>query len=311
MFHKNDRSREIKFYFIVEFDNTELFNPSNAQFMPIQAQYPSPPATAAISTLRFDGSIKGYSDPYLSEFVLSSATLNGLELYLVAGNTKHYFRSGNGAQPLLGDSVLFENFMAAMNNAVAFIDTDRFFGAENESRKTVSLTAKNYKNWLHNLSLDLIHHDLYLKYIDFVKRHHTIFGLFRNFTPSFATDDKGQVELIISNGSERLPIDSYGTGVQQLLYLLALLFSTKSRIVLIEELELNLSPKSQKKLFQLIRNLIAEGVIDQVIFTTHSPYFRFTTDFSFYEVTMNVDRISSVGNVAAVRPGFFANNRLA
>ncbi len=308
IFHKNERSREIKFYFIIEFSNQELFSPSFAQSASVQAEYPS--VTAGVSILRFDGVIKSYSDPYLSELVLKKVELNGRELYLDDGTAKYYFRSGVPVQALLGDSLLFESFMSILNSVVSFIDTDRFLSEEKENRKSIRLTAKNYKNWLHNLSLDVIHHDLYLKYIDFVKRHHSIFGLFRNFAPSFATNDHGQVELIVYNGNQRLPIDSYGTGIQQLLYLLALLFSTKARIVLIEELELNLSPKSQKKLFQLVRNLINEGVIDQVIFTTHSPYFKFTTDFSFYEVNMNVDKISTVENVAAVRPSFFNNGRL-
>lgn len=309
LFHKNERTREIKYYFIIELANTELFKPGFPQSAAVQAEYPS--ATQNISVLRFDGIIKSYSDPYLSEIILKKAELNGRELYLDTGTAKHYFRSGAATQAFLGDTLLFENLISILNNTVSFIDTDRFFSDEKEDRKSIKLTAKNYKNWLHNLSLDVIHHDTYLKYIDFVKRHHAIFGLFRNFTPSFATGDDGQVELIISNGSERLPIDSYGTGVQQLLFLLALLFSTNSKIVLIEELELNLSPKSQKKVFQLVRNLIGEGVIDQVLFTTHSPYFRFTTDFSFYEVSMNVERVSKVENVPSVRHGFFTNNRLA
>ena len=117
-----------------------------------------------------------------------------------------------------------------------------------------------------------------------------------------------ELEIMLNNGSERLPIDSFGTGVSQLLYLLTQLFFTNSRIILIEELELNLSNKTQREFFKVLRELINKKVIDQVFFTTHSKAFNFRNDFSVYEVDISNNGVSSVKHMTnGPRKNFFVS----
>ena len=71
-----------------------------------------------------------------------------------------------------------------------------------------------------------------------------------------------------------LPIGRRGSGVQQILTILSYITQANSPIVGIEELEINLSPKTQKLVVTSLLELInsRSSVVRQIIFTTHSPH---------------------------------------
>ncbi len=307
IFHKNDRNLTIKFNFLISVSHQEL---QNTGFQALNILVEEYGVAANDSNLKFVGEIKSLGDFSTSEIRLINVKLNEREMFLDDGQTKHYFRSGQGQQALLTQSLQFENFMSLLNGIVLFLDTDRFLAMEHENAIITRLTAKNFKNWFHNLSLDPLNHKKYSKFLAFVREQENFGPFFTKFNPSFSRHGQN-IEVMISIEGENYPLESYGTGIQQMLFLLAIIFESRARIILIEELELNLSPKAQKNLFQALRQLISNGHIDQVIFTTHSSYFKFTTDFCFYEVTLNRARVTRVEKVRAVRRNFFLNNPIA
>ena len=79
---------------------------------------------------------------------------------------------------------------------------------------------------------------------------------------------------------------------------------SNSKVVLIEELEMNFSPKYQQELLGILKALMEKGKIDQVFFTTHSKYFSSRSDFSIYEVKMT-EGVSTAVKVTSKRKDFF------
>ncbi len=67
-----------------------------------------------------------------------------------------------------------------------------------------------------------------------------------------------ELEIYVKNDAGvKLPIGRKGTGVQQILIILAYLASSNATILGIEEMEINLSPHSQMEIYQTIIDLIS------------------------------------------------------
>jgi hypothetical protein len=76
------------------------------------------------------------------------------------------------------------------------------------------------------------------------------------------------------NGLE-LDLEERGTGIQQLLTLLALALCHRGRILAVEEPEMNLSEPNQRLLWKKLREFTGEtGPMDQVFVTSHSRVFE-------------------------------------
>jgi len=312
IFHNNIRTNPIEFqchFLIGHQEITESgFDKTEELFM----EYPSELGDESVLVIK--GNISNFGDPFTSSVILLEVKLNGRELFLNDGTTKHHFRSGAATQSMYNDSLIFQNFMNILNNQFYFLDTDRFFVKEVDGQSTAKLTHRNFKNWLHNLSLDAVNRHKYENFINFIKQQPFSTTAFetkplRYFNPSYAKFGD-EIQVLLECNRQKLPLDSFGTGIQQILAILALIFETSSKILLIEEVELNLSPKTQKLFFRILRNVISSGKLDQMFFTTHSPYFNFVTDFSLYEVSISQLGVSSIANSPATRRSFFANPRL-
>ncbi|NNB98971.1 AAA family ATPase [Corallococcus exiguus] len=76
------------------------------------------------------------------------------------------------------------------------------------------------------------------------------------------------------NGTE-LQLEERGSGIQQLLTLLALSICHRGRILAVEEPEMNLSEPNQRLLWKRLREFSSEsGPLDQVFLTSHSRVFE-------------------------------------
>lgn len=85
----------------------------------------------------------------------------------------------------------------------------------------------------------------------------------------------GRAYLAVQRGRLRTPIDSMGSGVQQIASLLARVLLANSAIVVLEEPELNLRYEMQIKLRDMLRNIVESGIGPrQIIVTSHSPAFE-------------------------------------
>lgn len=304
LFHNNERTLDIEFQVMLEFRTTEIKQLDNYEVLKGDLDINDKSFEILIQ-----GDIKSLVDPYDSEISVRSVLLNGKKIYSYFEGAPIYFEGAKGTS-LKNNSVSFENLMGLLNNCVLFLDHYRFLNNENEITSKTFLTPSNFKNWLHNLTLDPLSYSKYAKFIEFIKAN-SISGnsgkVLNNFEATYARKDD-EIDIFLKNGDERFPIANFGTGIMQILLLLSMIFETNAKIVLIEELELNLSPKSQQELLAILGKLIQSQMIDQVIFTSHSDTLINTKGLSVYEVLLSDTGVSEVSHKATPTPAFFNRN---
>lgn len=161
----------------------------------------------------------------------------------------------------------FEQLMTLLNDSFAVVSSRRYLTTEEDRKgEKCPLDPGYFKNWLHNLEMDRRTYTLFEE----IKR---LFGEspFTFGEVSFAREAKN-LEIMVDRAGLRLPIGRWGTGVQQILVLLANVFYNQGKMVGIEEMEINLSERSQNNFLGTLDELIKSGksAIRQVILSTHS-----------------------------------------
>lgn len=309
IFHHNIKDNSIEFSFIIDITDEELKAHNSELFSQLE-KFIKLKSNHKYYTLEINGSIINYGDKYDSNIELSTVKLNSGEIFVK--ETAQYFEKVDKNSDLSGSQEYFESLLSILEDNILFIDTDRFLRTENAELGKASLDASSYKTWLYNLSLDTFSYKRYNKIIEFIKQSSIAkkMPLLKSFNPSFAIDN-GRLELMLKNGDDRYPISSFGTSIQQFLFLITSLSQNTSRILLIEELELNLSPENQSEFLNLLNDMVSKGLISQIIFTTHSRYFSKRNDFSIYEVNyVEAEKRSTVKKVAAVSSSFYRSRTL-
>lgn len=305
IYHKNKRNIPIKFEISIEVDKKELGQSGLSTYDIFIKEFFKKNNSVIV---RIEGIIESSGDPYTSTIKLNEVKIAQQSIYEDTGKSKDYFR---GIKDLDGEAQVYRDFMGIFNSMIFFLDKDRFLVAESENVNIKELFPSTLKNWIHNLSLDAINYKKYEDFIEFVRKYGRL-EVLQTFSPTFSKDGQGRIDFLISNGSERLPINNFGTGVQQLLLILAMIFETKSKIILVEELELNLSPESQQLLLLILTQLINDKKIDQIILTSHSETLASTANIRTYEITM-ADGISCVKivlkNDGKLKTNFFQRNK--
>jgi energy-coupling factor transporter ATP-binding protein EcfA2 len=291
IFHKNNRTEDIEFEVLLAFNVSEISSLSNSKVILKDLG-----VVGKVYDLEIKGNIRSLVNAYDSEIILNSVFLNEKEIYSFKAGMPRYFQGTPAKSVLRTDSTSFENLMGLLNDCVLLLDYNRFLNQEDENSSATKLTPSSFKNWLHNLTLDPLKYSRYDEFLKFVKAN-SISGncgkVLHEFDPRYGRKDK-EIDVFLKTNSERLPINSFGTGIIQVLLLLSMIFETNSKIILIEELELNLSPKTQQEVLNILGNLIRNKVIDQVIFTSHSDMLCNTTGLSVYEVQLSSSGVSQV-----------------
>jgi len=72
--------------------------------------------------------------------------------------------------------------------------------------------------------------------------------------------------------AKEVPISCMSDGTLLVLGLLTVLHTTKSKLILLDDLEHGLHPKAQREIVPMIRELLAASPDLQIVATTHSPY---------------------------------------
>lgn len=166
---------------------------------------------------------------------------------------------------------VFEQLMSPLNDSFLRIPADRFIKKESENGnkdQETSLSAETFKNWLFSINLDRDKESIYQ---DVVKQFNS--QPFQKGRLSIARVKENDLEIFVEDQfGHKLPIGSKGTGVQQILIILAYLAQSKAFFVGIEEIEVNLSPQTQKSIFDTIIKLIQlpQVRVSQMFFITHS-----------------------------------------
>jgi len=232
-------------------------------------------------------------DNFNSKIMLESVKINDK----IAFNSNGHFKNVKSTSSLYENQEAVENLMKLMNNSVLLIDNDRYFKNEKEDKSVEVLNSKNLKNWMFNLSLDEFNRNTFADLISSMKEFR-ISG-----DKEYSDNEKSNplkdlkilfarlndhIEMVVDNEFIRQPLSNFGTGIQQIFYLLLKMFEANAKIVLIEEIELNLSPKYQIELMQFLNNQVVEKKrFDQIFFTTHSPLLCYRGDFNIIKASIN------------------------
>lgn len=267
-----------------------------------------------ISQIRLEGTIRS-TNATLSEISLERVNINKKRAYdsLEKDGRKRYFPL---SKDLKGQSDALYSLLTLFNDCVLFLDSNRYLTDENELQELPGLLrAQNAKSWLFNYYIDSQKYADYEKFIEFLRAYKSShleedeLNARRHWP--FSTKDVGfgrlgkNIEVMLRNPKGRFPLSSYGTGVQQIFYLLEKLFFAPAPIVLIEEIELNLSPAAQREFFSNLQRLLTAKYLDQVLFTTHSPYFIFRGDFRIFKAVLDKKGYTSISRKKTADGAFF------
>ncbi len=275
---------------------------------------------------------KDYSNIFINgQFVATNKTTSRIELKEVQMNNKVIFQEGDyfpGYNNLSQEQFYF--ILKELNDCVLFLDSNRI--PTNDSLNTKEMPNNEDINYSNYLKPDLFKDSLFSLYL---YEYENFMSLLSSIG-SFKVKDQGieilkqhllnsplekpeigftkfnnKYELMLKNGKgNRYPLINYGSGIQQLIYILINIFSSSSKIILIEELELNLSPLYQLELIKFINDEIDKATINQFFFTTHSKYFYDRTDLiTLFEVTINELGHSKIRKANKTRlNNYFKNN---
>ncbi len=296
LFKNNEWNTPINFEVDVEINGTMISGTLTPEIFGFFKAAFFPDANEFIMTIR--GNIKGIDD-FTSEIFTDSVVINGIEIYNL--EAKSYFPTIATLTASGYDTI--RSILNSLNNSVVFLDNNRYFSSEKEDGNIKDLEPSNFKNWMHNYSMDSYRYEDYRKLVsqigEFKPSGDDHFK--KNEVNSPISDmkfefgrDRNELKVLLTNGAKkRFPMENFGTGIQQIIFILAKIAEKKPKILLVEELELNLSPKYQLELVQhVLLNLIEKPDIslNQIFFTTHSPILCCRTNFVMYRVS-----ISNVG----------------
>ena len=207
-----------------------------------------------------------------AEMNLMKAELNQKQLYLGANPPEFLPDKIYGDLSVTDKRNIFDGIMYKLDNAFLRIPPDRFVSREKEASRDekVDLSAKTLKNWLFQSSHDQTGEKIVR---DVIQQFNS--KPFNHGNVSIVRTGKDEIEALIEgkNGL-KLPIGRRGSGVQQILTILAYISQANSPFVGIEELEINLSPETQGKLVTSLLELVnsKSGPVRQIFLTTHSPH---------------------------------------
>ena len=165
--------------------------------------------------------------------------------------------------------------MNLLADSFVLMPSDRYLTTEmtvesQTDEPSLVLSSKTFKQWLFRLSLSRSGHPTFEE----------IKAMFAK-TP-FSIGEIGfskelhEIEIMVQEPKLRLPIGRLGSGHQQFLYIIATLILNRGKMLGIEELEVNLSPKGQMMIFEKLKNHVHDSdLVSQVLITSHSDYFQY------------------------------------
>jgi AAA15 family ATPase/GTPase len=165
---------------------------------------------------------------------------------------------------------------------VLLIGVDRRISQE-EVESTRSIIPHSLMLQLYDLKddLDPESYQRWLLFVKTMKKFNDILGDDEGEFISIFDRNNNRANLVYQSTTYRTPVELLGSGIQQLIALVARLLVSDANIVLIEEPELNLRYTLQQRLREVFIDITANRVgPNQIIFSSHSPAFE-TGDY-FY-----------------------------
>lgn len=291
IFTNNDRSKPVEFEVVLDVSKERLASRDEHLAALIHGK------TAEIHSVKLLGTFKS------ENFYQTKMELN--EIHLDAW--KVFYRDASMQPRFLNDETgfrIYSGLLRSLAGSVAMIDSNR--SASGTSILPHDFNRTNLERNLLSLSLDAEQRQRYVTFLEFVKQFgQSLKGevdVFADFDIHFGQKDGISQIMITNTHGTSLPLGDLGTGITQILLILTQLFFHPARIVLLEELELNLSPQLQPTLLRYIQKLMSNKKIDQFICTTHSGHFVHWSDCSVYWVATSkgVSKLEK-GQLAAIK----------
>lgn len=184
-----------------------------------------------------------------------------------------------------GDRVkMFERLMEPLHDCVKVIPSNRYMVSHErfpDQAFNGILKPENFKTWLYFLSMDRTRYAKFKEIVDIFSAPPFDYGKI-----SFAKIDDA-LEIMVEKNGLRLPINRVGSGLKQILYLISCMIEAEGKILGVEELEINLSPKLQNQLVEKLRQYCLGKTprFHQLLLTTHSEKFSYIrSEMKSYQV---------------------------
>jgi AAA15 family ATPase/GTPase len=262
-FFNNDTKAPITFSIDIEVLKSELT---------IDTEIKSIFSTGSAFTFTFEGQMTflGQGDADYSDFKIESIKKGTAIIYSNKKDVSFFpgLDKGQKKQPQL--SKAFTHLIDIFNDCVYVVSSDRdMHETPMEVDVAKHLSPKTFKKFLHSLYLSPKNFNLF-EQINLVYSQSPF-----NFGTISFSKDRGNLEIMIKENDFRLPIKHLGSGASQALYIISSIVCSKSRIVAIEELEQNLSPRKQFEILRKIQAMIDDSrlSLNQLIISSHSSVY--------------------------------------
>jgi AAA15 family ATPase/GTPase len=297
---EGEKKFDIKFSIYLELD-TEFLSKNVSGYDNLQKDFIG--KGVQVVNLRIDGAIEQLGD-FNAQQRLVDVSLGGKTIYESEKNSEPKIFPGAKHSTFRE----FQSLMSLFNDCVILLDNDRYFINEDEKISDDDLSAKNFKNKIFELHLKYLKDEEFKGLNDFLKSFNIesadkVFANneksspFKNFQFEFIRFNS-EIEVMLTNDFGKFPLSSFGTGVQQIIFILSKIFLSNKKIILIEEIELNLSPKYQIELIEFInKGLITNKKISQLFYTTHSPLLCYRTEFRSLQARIDENGVSTIETV--------------
>lgn len=290
---------DVSFSITIELD-LEFLQQNLAGYQKLKTEYFKTKSQAETVELIYEGAIERRGN-YQAHQKITKVVLNNKSLFSLSKDGASKYFEGRNSSLNYRD---FEALMFLFSDCILFLDNDRYFINESEASSEDSLSAKNFKNKMFSLSLTFIKENDYralnnflrsflINSADAVFNNNEKSSPFKNFQFEFIRVGK-EIEVILANDFGKFPLSSFGTGIQQIIFILTKIFLDNKKIILIEEIELNLSPKYQIELISFIYNKLIQKKTHQLFYTTHSPLLCYRSQFRTLQSRIDVNGISTI-----------------
>ena len=220
----------------------------------------------------FEGQISfiGQGDHDFSEFKIEAIKSGKVILYSNRTNVSFFPTLDKENKKQSQFSKAFTQLIDIFNDCVYVVSSDRdMHETQMDGDSTNYLSPKTFKKFLYSLYLSPKKFKLFEQINSVYSQAPFNFG-----TVSFSKD-RGKLEIMIKEKDFRLPIKHLGSGALQALYIISSIVCSQSKIVCLEELEQNLSPRKQFEILKKIQAMIGDPTLslNQLLLSSHSSVY--------------------------------------
>lgn len=261
-FFNNDTSNPIKFAVEIEANNSELTIDDEIKSL----------FKGTKTIFSFDGFIAfiGGENNDFAEFKIETIKIGSTIIYSNKTDISFFQSLDKTKKKQSQLERAFTFLIDIFNDCVQVVSSERDMHETPMDGELIGkLTPKSFKKYLYSLYLSPKYYKLF-EQINLVYSQPPF-----NFGTISFSKDNDNLEIMIQEKDFRLPIKHLGSGALQALYIITSIICSKSKIVCLEELEQNLSPKKQFETLRKIQAMITDQKLslNQLLISSHSSVY--------------------------------------